>query len=348
MVSKNNHVLILKNDAVGDLCQSLDAINNIINDKKDKKILIYLSERSEKFNFLIDSDNIVFKKLNYDLSLIEKIKLIYFLYITNISDIYILTPKNFYYYLPYIFRGIKFHALCINGHKKYKRPHEYLRKFLYKYVVNDRSAIYKREHTSIIQSKLTEKKNLYSRKEILVSGSEYLKSHLPNNYIYFHIKKSITDRLSWDIPALKLLFDELLKYYDYVIFTKDIEKDKRLNKINDKFNVVDFNTKQVSYIDLNSKIIHFDNLEGKDLYYTILNSAKILAFHGMMTNLGAIEYKKVIDLWFCDIKDFNDYRNYRNAFYEFKPVYKGYDFTIPSKSILKTIKKITYSLKKDG
>jgi hypothetical protein len=68
----------------------------------------------------------------------------------------------------------------------------------------------------------------------------------------------------------------------------------------------------------------------------------------MMTNLGAIEYKKVIDLWFCDINNFNDYRNYRNAFYEFKPVYKGYDFTIPSKDILKTIKKITYSLKKDA
>ena len=36
MVSKNNHVLILKNDAVGDLCQSLNAINNIINNNKDK------------------------------------------------------------------------------------------------------------------------------------------------------------------------------------------------------------------------------------------------------------------------------------------------------------------------
>ncbi|MDA9062681.1 hypothetical protein N9K40_01825, partial [Candidatus Pelagibacter sp.] len=243
---------------------------------------------------------------------------------------------------------IKFHALCINGPKNYKRPHEYLRKFLYKYVINDRRAIYKRDHTSEIQNKLTFKNNLNSRKEILVNGSEYLKSHLPNNYIYFHIKKSITDKLSWDISALKLLFDELLKYYDYVIFTKDLEKDKQLNNINDEFNVIDFNTKQANYKNINSKIILFDNIQGQDLYYTIRNSAKILAFHGMMTNLGAIEYKKVIDLWFCDINHFNDYRNYRNAFYEFKPVYKGYDFTIPSKDILKTIKKITYSLKKDA
>jgi len=348
MLSENNYVLILKNDAVGDLCQSLTAINNIIENNKDKKVLIYLSERSEKFNFLIKGSNIIFKKLNYNLTLNEKFKLIYFLYTSKISDIYILTPKNFYYYLPYIFRNINFHALCINGPNNYKRPYQYLRKFLYKYVINDRSAIYKREHTSEIQNKLTLKNNLHSKKEILVNGSDYLKSHLPNNYIYFHIKKSIIDKLSWDISSLRLLFEHLLRYYDYVIFTKDIENDKQSNNINDKFNVVDFNTKQASYKNINSKIILFDNIEGQDLYYTIRNSAKILAFHGMMTNLGAIEYNKVIDLWFCDINNFNDYRNYRNAFYEFKPIYKGYDFIIPSKDILKTIKKITYSLKKDA
>ena len=66
----------------------------------------------------------------------------------------------------------------------------------------------------------------------------------------------------------------------------------------------------------------------------------------MMTNLGSIELNKVIDLWYCDIKCLNDYKNYRNAFYEFKPVYNGYTFTIPSKDMSKTIRKIRYSLKK--
>ena len=66
----------------------------------------------------------------------------------------------------------------------------------------------------------------------------------------------------------------------------------------------------------------------------------------MMTNLGSIQFNKVLDLWFCDIKNYDDYKNYRNAFYEFKPVYKGYDFTIPSKDMYKTIRKIRYSLKK--
>ena len=51
--------------------------------------------------------------------------------------------------------------------------------------------------------------------------------------------------------------------------------------------------------------------------------------------------KKVIDMWFCDIKNHNDYKNYRNAFYEFKPKYNGYNFIIPSKQIDKTIKKLS-------
>ena len=53
MNSNDEKVIILKNDAVGDLTQSLKAINNIINSHQNKIIEIYLSERSEKFNFLI-------------------------------------------------------------------------------------------------------------------------------------------------------------------------------------------------------------------------------------------------------------------------------------------------------
>ena len=61
----------------------------------------------------------------------------------------------------------------------------------------------------------------------------------------------------------------------------------------------------------------------------------------MMTNLASISKKRTIDMWFCDIKNYNDYQNYRNAFYEFKPKYKGYNFIIPSKRIDKTIKKLS-------
>ena len=58
------HVVILKNDAVGDLTQSLEAINNITSFHKDKVIEIYLSQRSEKFNFLTILFKIIYGKLN--------------------------------------------------------------------------------------------------------------------------------------------------------------------------------------------------------------------------------------------------------------------------------------------
>ena len=68
-------IIVFKNDAVGDLTQSLEAINNITSFHKDKVIEIYLSQRSEKFNFLINSKNVKFKKLNYNLNIIDKFSL---------------------------------------------------------------------------------------------------------------------------------------------------------------------------------------------------------------------------------------------------------------------------------
>ena len=47
-------IVIFKNDAVGDLIQSLEAINNIIQNNRNNKILIYLSERSKNFDFFLN------------------------------------------------------------------------------------------------------------------------------------------------------------------------------------------------------------------------------------------------------------------------------------------------------
>ena len=349
MVSKIKNVIIFKNDAVGDLTQSLHAIDNIIKKHKKQKVIIYLSERSKKFNFLINGNNLEFREISYDLKLIEKIRLFITILFSSISDIYILTPKNFYYFLSPIFKQIRFNALCINGRNNYRRPKEYLRKFLYNYVINDRSVEYKREHTSKLQSKLIDKDNLVKNihnYNLSININDFLKKKLPKNYIYFHIKKDITDQLEWDVNSLDLLFNELLKFYDNIVFTKDIEKNSKNYIFRNKFNVIDFESKQILETNIKSNIYLFDNIEGQDLYNTIKYASKIIAFHGMMTNLASLEKKKVIDMWFLNIKNLNDYKNYRNAFYEFKPSYNGYNFTIPKKNILKTIKKIKSLLKK--
>ena len=98
-----NQIIIFKNDAVGDLTQSLPAINNIVSSHEDQKITIYLSERSKNFSFLIKGKNIIFKNLNYDLNFIDKIKLISVLIKNNIDKIFILSPKNFYFFLLLFF-----------------------------------------------------------------------------------------------------------------------------------------------------------------------------------------------------------------------------------------------------
>ena len=241
-------VIILKNDAVGDLTQSLKAINNIINSHQNKIIEIYLSERSEKFNFLINNNNVKFKKLSYNLKLIEKLKLILYLFKNRISNIYILTPKNFYFYLPLLFKNIKFFALCINGHNNYKRPSIFLRKYLFKYVINDRGATYKRVHTTELQADLT-KEDITNNKyniDVKLKNSNFLNENLPDNYVYFHLKKNITDKLNWNIDDLFKLFNFLLEKYEYVIFTRDIEISNKEDLIKKKFKIIDFKKKTIS------------------------------------------------------------------------------------------------------
>ena len=343
-MNKNQEIIIFKNDAVGDLCQSLPAINNIINCSKN--ITIFLSERSEKFSFLINKENIKFKKLNYDLSWYEKIKIFFYILFNKIDKIYILTPKNYYYYLAFIFNKIKFYAICIDGPNNYYRPSKFLRKYLYKFVINDRSAIYKRDSTVKIQSQLTKQieKNKNFILDIKLKENNFLIKNLPNDYVFLHIKKTTIDKLNWGKNELTYLFNELLKTYGSVVFTKDIGKYETNLNYKDSFNVLDFSTKE--FFENNNNIYLFDNIEGEDLYNTIINSSKIIAFHGMMTNLGSLSQKLITDLWYCDINNWEDYRNYRNAFYEFKPNYKGYDFIIPGKDIKKTYSKIKFSLRK--
>jgi len=347
-MTDKKYVIILKNDAVGDLTQSLEAINNIIKNNSEQKIIIYLSERSEKFSFLINNNNVKFKKINYNLTFLEKIKLFLFILNNKITKIYILTPKSFYFLLTPIFKKIKFYGLCINGPNNYKRPIEFLRKYLFKYVVNDRAAVFKRNSTVQLQSKLTEcieQLNSAFKFNVNIKISGLLKKYLPQNYIYFHIKKTTVNKLGWGINELTYLFNELLKHYNYVILTKDIEKDSTSEIFKQKFNVLDFLSKK--FIKKDNNIILFDNIEGEDLFNTIRHSSKILAFHGMMTNLGSLEKKPIIDLWYCDINNWDDYRNYRNAFYEFKPKYPNYKFIIPNKDIKKTLKKLMFALQND-
>ena len=338
-------IIIYKNDAVGDLVQSLDAINNIINHNKDNKILIYLSERSKNFDFLLQFENVEIKILNYNLSILEKVNIIFYLINNDIDIVYILTPKKFYFYLPLFFKKIKFYALCMNSKDNYKRPSNFLRKYLFKYSVNERDKISYRKSTMELQKDLTKDLNFDEEYKInLVAKSNNKNINNINNNIFFHLKLQNFKKLGWGIKELKMIFNEFLKYKQSVIFTRDIDINKSLDDYKKNFNIVNFINNEKIFND--SKIYLYDNLKGVELYNVIRNADKVVAFHGMMTNLATIEKRPVLDLFYCNIKSLSDFRRYKNALYEFKPNYKNYDLIVPSKNITKTINKMRFSLNK--
>ncbi len=344
-MSLSKNIIIFKNDAVGDLVQSLQAIYNIIKHNPKNSITIYLSERSKDFSFLLNFDNVKIKILNYNLSILEKFQIFKHLILTKIDSIYILTPKNFYFYLSFFFRKIKIYALCINSVNNYKRPNNFLRKYLYKYEINDRGTLNKRLSTTELQNDLTKDLN-FNQKFVVANYPKFhsICSRIIENYIYFHLKISNFKKMGWGFKELEILFNEFLKYKKNVIFTKDKEIKDDLVDYKKHYNVIDFLNGNET---LNkSRIYLFNNISGSNLYHVINNADKIISFHGMMTNLASIENNSVLDLFHCEINSIDDFRRYKNALYEFKPNYSGYDFIVPSKNISKTINKIQFFLKK--
>ena len=75
--------------------------------------------------------------------------------------------------------------------------------------------------------------------------SDILKENLPTNYVYFHLKKNITDKLNWNIDDLSKLFNFLLDKYENVIFTRDIEVNNKENLLKEKFKIIDFKKRNI-------------------------------------------------------------------------------------------------------
>ena len=338
-------IIVFKNDSIGDLVHSLPAINKIVLQNSDKEIIIFLSKISEKFYFLLKKENTQLKILNFNLSLIEKIKLFFYLFNNKIEKIYILSPKKFYFYLPLFFLRINFFGLCVNGRANNKRPSIFLRNFLYKFVVNDRKTKKKRKSTRLLQLDLVTENNKSNADfdlNLNFPQSERLKKYLPNNYVFVHYKKIFFEELGWGTSGLDAILSEITKYTPNIVLTKDIELDENTEIFRKKYNTYDLKIEK--FYNNSSNILFLDNLRGLELYNVIKCSKKIIAIHGIMTNLGYLCKKPVLDLFHCVIKNEDDFYNCKNAFYEFKPNYKGYDFIIPNKNIKKTIKKMKFAL----
>ena len=226
------------------------------------------------------------------LSIIEKIRIFIYLISENIKTVYILTPKNFYYYLPFFFRNIKFYGITIKSSKS--RPNSFLKKYLYKSVELDRINIKKRKSSYEIQSNLidTNLNKNYLINTFLINHSFFY----PKNYIYFHYKRNLFENLlKWDLNTVCKLLEILSKKYENILFSSEMNDENINNFFSKKFNTFDFTNNKK--IDLNQKNIFFlKDIDGYDLFDAVNKSSKIISPEGIITHIGYYLNKQILGL----------------------------------------------------
>ena len=316
-----NKILILKNDRVGDLFNSLDGINAIIKDNPHTRIEIILSQISRKLSFLFDIQNVTVSIIPYHLKLSDKFKLFLKIFNNSFDKIYILSPKNFYYYLPLICKS-KFYAITIINSNK-SRPFKFLLKKLFKYTANNRDHKKINDSINSLIFNLCSSNKLSSYDNILnhtPSCSFLFQNHINlfKNFIHFHYKDIVFKKNGWSNKSFFNLLDNL-SCKNTIILTSDYgnfdyHKDFLLN-----FSHLDFN-KSLDKIDLKKNIHYLHNINTSDLFKLISLSNTIISPHGAMSVMGSYLKKNVIDIFDTNINI--------NAFREYKPRNENYKFLI--------------------
>ena len=326
-------ILILKNDRTGDLFVSLKAINRIINKHKNQDIIIFLSNINHKFNFLFPS--IKKKIISMRLHFIEKIKIFFYILVNEIDTIYILAPKNFYYYLPFFFRKIKFYGITIKSSRN--RPNNFFLKYLFKYVVLDRVKIKKRESSYIIQENLieyTSEINNLNKKSNVSHNLEY-----PKKFIYFHYKHTFFNKLlKWELDTISKFLNFLSNKYENILFSSELFNKKINNYFLDNYNNYDFENNKINLI--NKKNIFFlKDIDGYNLFDAVNKSSKIISPEGLITHMGYFLNKSILALMHFNLKNKRDFISQIISCKEWFPP-DNYNYTVLKKDFRKSLQKL--------
>ena len=326
-------ILIIKNDRVGDLFNSLNGINAILEDNPNAHIEIILSNITKKLNFLFSLNNIKITYLPYRLSLLDKIKLIIRLYWDSFDKIYILSPKNFYFYLPLFFKS-KFFAITIKNLNK-SRPFNFLLKNLTKYKINDRVNKKKSDSISSLIFELCATKSFLSYKNNLNNNAPctkffYSKMKLFENFIHVHYKDSIFSKNGWSNEDF-FNFLENLSQKKKLIVTSDYGNFDYHKNFLKRLSHLDFDN-FVDQINFNQNIHYLHNIDTCDLFKLISLTDVTISPHGAMTVMASYLKKKVIDIFDVNITI--------NSFREFKPNNDNYNFIIIKSDFKKVLYKI--------
>ena len=333
-------ILILKNDRVGDLFTSLKLISSL--DNKNNTIKLYLSNLNKNFSFLFN--NLKIKTINNKINIYDKFKVFFDLLFNKYNKVYILTPKEFYFYLPLFFRKIKFYAIVYNNYKN-NRPHTILRKFLYKYKIIYRNKInymsYSESQNQLLDSDESLDNN-YKNINIPNFDIKFF-NIIPDNYIFFQFRYNFFDELKWNLSEINSFIKSLNKKYTNVLFCSDIERNERVNFYNSyfekSFSVIDLN-KNLKKINNNSKNIFFiRNLMSKDLLFIIKNSQMCVAKEGIIGHISYFLKKKCHNLYNFKITDYKSYYHQKISYSEWS---KGmcFSFSLLNGDVDKAIRKV--------
>jgi len=294
----SNRILILKNDRAGDFFTSLKLISSL--KKNSNNISIYLSELNYGFSFLLGEMNI--KKINFNLNFFLKLKIFFDIFRNKYEKVYILTPKSFYFILPFFFKNIKFYAIVYDG-KKNLRPSFFLRKYLYKYKVIYRNKLNKKNYQKLQLDLLDENQvtdNDYSNL-FIPSIDIRLKNLLPKKFIFFQFRYLFFQKLGWDIKEFNYLIEKISTKFDFILFSSDIETNQTSAKFNDYFkksySVIDTSNFKKNINDLNKNVFYLENINSRNLFFIIKESQINLAKEGIISHISHFHNKKCHNLF---------------------------------------------------
>ena len=333
-------ILILKNDRGGDLINSIKSISSLLTKKNN--VTICLSRLNGGFAFLFKGA--IIKIINGNLNIFNKLNIFYLILKNKYDEVYILTPKNFYYFLPIFFYKIKFFAITVDGTSR-NRPYKFLRKFLYRYITISRTVVNKKS-SSDLQLDLTSYNNVIDIDLKNISPpklDDYIKNNIPVDFLFIQYKENFYDKINLNMENFDLLLNKLNQKHKYIIFSSDIENTLSNELFLKRYSFIDCLKKDIQFNTIDPKIIYLHKINSENLFALIKNAKFILSPHGLLTHISKFYKKKSINLFNIIINNKNDVLHHKIAFSEW---YKNSNmkFLFLDSNINKSLKKISKNI----
>jgi len=283
-------------------------------------------------------------KTNYNLNINNRINIFLDIIKNKYDEIYILSPKTFYFFLPLIFRKLKFFAIVYNGNKR-NRPNKFLRKFLFSYKVIFRTKKNEQSYEKL-QIKLLEQNieidTNFSNLNIPLISSE-LKSLLPKKFLFFQFRYNFFEDLKWKFDELDKLLSALLTKYENILFCSDIENNSKtieyIDYFKKKYSLIDTNNYKIKLNNSSKKIFYLENLNAKNLFLIINESQINLGKHGVLAHISKFHSTKCHNLFNFKINNIKNYHHQKFSYSEWYS-HMNYKFSFLNNDINKAIRKI--------